>query len=195
LAKVAEALKACARHRSDLPALFGFSDPIRAPSVERLAAKLPWGAGIVVRHFGRPDFDDICRGIRCAHDKEIIVLIAGDAELAIASGADGVHIPERMASDRALFDRRFGYVTASCHGLAGLRKLEGLPIDGLFLSSVFPSGSPSAKRPIGPHRLTRLVERSALPVLALGGVNHTTCGRLVGSGCAGFAVIGALRAP
>ena len=41
--------------RKALPALLFFTDPVRTPEPEAIAAQLPPGSAIVYRHFGFPD--------------------------------------------------------------------------------------------------------------------------------------------
>lgn len=62
-------------------------------------------------------------------------------------------------------------------------------IDGLFVSSIFPSQSPSAGTPIGIEALKNNVKKWPLPIYALGGVNETTAPLLQNSGVAGIAAI------
>ena len=63
-------------------------------------------------------------------------------------------------------------------------------LDGLLISSIFPSQSPSAGEPIGVAELTKSIKDLPVPVFALGGVNNKTAPKLLGSGAAGIAGIG-----
>jgi len=78
--------------------------------------------------------------------------------------------------------------------MAGIKSGEyqsGLSaLDGLLVSSVFPSQSPSAGVPIGIESFSKLTRALPVPVFALGGVNKTTAPKLIGSGAAGLAGIG-----
>ena len=65
-------------------------------------------------------------------------------------------------------------------------------LDGIIISSVFSSKSPSAGIPIGIEGLKRAVETLDVPVFALGGVNAQTAPDLIGSGAAGFAGVSGL---
>lgn len=63
-------------------------------------------------------------------------------------------------------------------------------LDGLLLSSIFPSQSQSAGDPIGVETLKEKTRKLPVPVFALGGVNNKTAPKLIGSGAAGVAGIG-----
>ncbi|MDB5475670.1 MAG: thiE, partial [Phenylobacterium sp.] len=108
-------------------------------------------------------------------------------------GADGVHLPERLAG-RARRIRRPGWiVTCAAHSLAAARRAKAAGADAAVVSAVFASDSPSAGPPIGPVRLALLVRQAGLPVYGLGGINNKTARRLIGAGLVGLAAVGGLR--
>jgi len=72
------------------------------------------------------------------------------------------------------------------HG-AYLAPLDSL--DALFISSLFPSRSPSAGEPIGTTALKDTAARLPIPIFALGGVDAGTAPQLLSSGAAGLAAI------
>jgi thiamine-phosphate pyrophosphorylase len=120
-------------------------------------------------------------------------LSAADPVLAAASGAHGVHWPNRMlACARRWRTRRPDWVvTASAHSVREIARAEGLA-DAAFLSPVFASASSSATRPLGPLRAGRIAQDAPMPVLALGGVNTRTVRRLQGLGFSGAGAVDAL---
>ncbi len=123
------------------------------------------------------------------------MLLAGaDPGLASRIGADGVHLPERLAYRAAGLRRaRPGWlVTCAAHSAAAVAAARRRGADAVVLSAVFPSASPSAGRPLGPLRFAALVSSARLPVYALGGVRGRTARRLAGSGAAGLAAVEAL---
>ena len=84
--------------RKALPAVLFFTDPVRTPDPEAVAARLPRGTGIVYRHFGASDAEARARRLTTiARDRGLVLLIGADAALARRVGADGVHLPERLA--------------------------------------------------------------------------------------------------
>lgn len=178
-----------------LPGLLFFTDPARAPNPEAVAERLPRGAGIVFRAFGAPDAVEQGRRLRRIADARGLLLLAGgEPDLAEAIDADGLHMPERLASEIPLLKDAHPrwLVTAAAHGLAAITAAQHAGADAVVVSPVFPSNSPSAGAPLGLEGLKALVAATALPVYALGGVHAQTAARLVGSGIVGIAAVEAL---
>lgn len=200
LARTAQRLGASARARNPgrrrLPDLWLFTDPDRTPDPLAAAARLPRGSGVVLRTFGRPEVEALAPSLaRLARAHGLVLLVGADAALAARIGADGVHLPERLAGGApALRRRRPGWiVTVAAHGPAALRRAARLSADAAFLSPVLPSRSPSGGAPLGPVRAGALAARAGLPAYALGGMDARTSARLVGTSFAGVAAVEALR--
>jgi thiamine-phosphate pyrophosphorylase len=103
-------------------------------------------------------------------------------------GGDAVH----LSAAGPYPPPRQALVGRSCHGAAELGRLS--TEDYAFLSPVFPTPSkPGYGPPLGSTGLAALVRRSAVPVVALGGVQRpeqaVAC---VAAGAAGVAVMGAV---
>jgi len=164
--------------------------------MEAVAAALPRGAALVFRGFGAPDAEAQALRLRAiARARGLKLLIGADADLARRVGADGVHLPERLASRaRRLKGANAGWiVTAAAHSLAAARRAWMAGADAAVVSPAFASNSPSAGRPIGPVRLALLVRQAGGPVYALGGINDRTARRLRGVGLVGLAAVEGLR--
>ena len=103
-----------------LPRLWFFTDPERTPDPAAIAATLPRGAAVVYRHFGAADREAVARVLRQL--RGLVVLIGADAALAARVGADGVHLPERLAHQAGALKRsRPGWiVTVAAHGIFGI---------------------------------------------------------------------------
>lgn len=177
-----------------LPPLLFFTDPERTPRPWETVARLPAGAGVVYRAFGRDDAAETGRRLREATRRAGVRLLVGlDPALAEAVQADGLHLPERAAGQaqamRAVHPDWL--LTAAWHGgpVAG----EGL--DALVLSPVFPAGGPSAARPaLGVEGFRGRVDAARRPVYALGGITVGNAGALVASGACGLAAVSAIQA-
>ncbi len=187
-ARLASVCRAIQRSNSNLPALFAFTDPVRTPDPVKLAECLPPGSGLVLRTFGDQGLRQKAPVIAAiAERREVMLLIAGDPDLAAEVGAGGVHWPESRLHQAA--KARFkGLQTASAHSPSAVRRAQGL-VDAVFVSAAFSSNSPSAGRPLGPFRLASYARRSTLPVYALGGINERTAKRLAHTGISGAAAI------
>jgi thiamine-phosphate pyrophosphorylase len=173
-----------------------FTDPRRTPDLEALARALPAGAALVYRSFGAADAQPVARRLKAVlRETGARLLVGADARLAAAAGADGVHLPERLAFRAGALKRaRPGWiVTAAAHSPGAVRRARRAGADAAVVSTVFPSRSPSAGAPIGPLRLAALVRAGGLAVYALGGVNDETAARLRATGVAGLAAVDGFR--
>jgi thiamine-phosphate pyrophosphorylase len=192
LARTARCLSDRAAHGKGLPPLLFFTDPARTPDPVGAAARLPQGSAVVYRAFGAPDALETAKALQsvCSAQGHWL-LIGADPRLAAASGADGVHLPERLAGHaRRLKAQKPGWiVTAAAHSLAAARRARAAGADAAVVSAVFPSRSPSAGPAIGPRRLAMIARHAGLPVYALGGVTNENARRLLDAGVAGIAAV------
>src|SRR5258705_12983896 len=98
LARTAGLLRPRGSTRKALPALLFFTDPVRTPDPEAIARTLPRGSAIVYRAFGAPDAAAVGGRLRrIARERGLKLLVGADLGLARRLGADGVHLPERLA--------------------------------------------------------------------------------------------------
>ncbi len=174
-----------------MPALLFFTDPQRTPDPAAVAARLPRGAAIVYRHFGAADAVAQARRLKAiARARGLMLLIGQDAALAARIGADGVHLPERLAHRATALKRAHpGWiVTSAAHSLAAAKASLA---DAVVLSVALPSQSPSAAgvRALGPVRLAARVRAAGRPAYALGGINNKTARRLLDAGLVGLAAV------
>jgi len=176
-----------------LPPLLFLTDPARTPRPWETAARLPAGAAVIHRHFGAADAEETARRLREATTGAgVRLLIALDADLAEAVGADGAHLPERAVDQAAaLRARRPNWlITGTWHGGAE----TAAPVDAWILSPVFPAGGASAARAaLGIARFAALVASARRPVYALGGIEPGNARSLIGTGACGLAGVGAIQ--
>ncbi len=192
MARMATKLYTARQKPCALAPMVMMSDPLRMPDIANAARRLPQGAALIYRHFGKVDKveeAEILREITAQRSQQF--LIGHDPELAEQVGADGVHF--KRSADLALpllwRDKKPDWLIT----MAGLKEGEYTAalssLDALFISSVFPSQSPSAGEPIGIEAFTKKVKSLDVPVFALGGVNAKTASKTVGTGAAGLAGI------
>jgi thiamine-phosphate diphosphorylase len=175
----------------------------RGDPLEALAAAVKGGVDRVqIRERGLEgrallDFADaVCAVARRAAQKTgrpLAVLVNRRADVALAAGADGVHLgfdgmdpksARRLLGERAL-------VGVSCHSPEEVRAAEGA--DYAQLAPIFtPLSKPAARPPLGPQALRAAA--GARTVLAQGGVDARNAGACLAAGAAGVAVTGAILA-
>ena len=169
------------------------TDPERVPDVVAAALKLPRGTAIIYRHFGSAHrFVDAEALRHVTFERGQQLLIGADPELAIEVGADGVHFRrDAKLIAPSLWRQRCPDWLISMAGIKSGNYAGDLSVlDGLLISSVFPSQSSSAGQPMGVQNFANKVASLPVPIFALGGINKVTAPKLLGSGAAGIAGIG-----
>jgi acyl carrier protein len=122
------------------------------------------------------------------------LLVNGDVDVALAVGADGVHVPAAAsvsATRRALGERAI--VTAAAHDDDQVRRALAEGADAALVSPIFET--PGKGPPAGLAALERaraLAEGSRLAVVALGGVDASRAASCAAAGAHAVAVIRAL---
>lgn len=122
-----------------------------------------------------PDRLRLAQGVMDIADRfeHASILINDDEELARRVGARGLHLSS--ARLKCLTERpEFNWVAASCHTEEDLARAISLGIDFVVLSPVLPTESHPAAKELGWDVFARVVERSSLPVFALGGMTNAT---------------------
>ncbi len=190
LALSRDAARVKPRTGSRLPPLLFVTDPERTPDPASVARRLPTGAGLIHRGFGRPEQRKIAFDLaEVAGTRGLTLLIGLDAELAAACGAHGVHLPERAIGEASALRQAHPnwLITAAAHDAEALAR--GDILDAALVSPVFESASPSAGAPLGIARFTMMVRNAPCPVYALGGVTSGNARALLGSGACGLAAV------
>lgn len=124
------------------------------------------------------------------------VLVNDRLDVALAAGAEGVHLPGH-GLPAVEVRRRFPdlLIGVSCHGIDELRRAEAGGADFAVFGPVFETPS---KKPYGPPQgLAKLAEATQavkLPVLALGGVTLSNARACLEAGAAGLAAISLFQA-
>ncbi len=182
--------------RRRLPVLVLMTDLARLPDPVAAASRLPPGSAVILRDAGHPARLDLGKALaEVARRRGLLLLVSGDAGLAIRLHAQGLHLPEAEVGRAPGLRRRHPrwLITGAAHSRAAITKAGRLGLDAVLLSPVFATASHPGGDFLGPLRFHALTRGARLPVLALGGVDAASVRRLP-KDTAGFAAIGALAA-
>lgn len=118
------------------------------------------------------------------------VLVSSRCDVAIASGAAGVNLPERdisVADARRLLGDRI--VGRSVHSIESAVDAEHEGADFVIFGPVWPSPSHPGHGAQGLDALAAVVRAVQVPVLAIGGVTSVRAPECLAVGAAGYAAI------
>jgi thiamine-phosphate pyrophosphorylase len=115
------------------------------------------------------------------------ILVNDRADIAIACGAHGVHLRDHAPSPEKFAQPGF-LVTAACHAIEDVNRLDG--VNYVLLAPIFKPLSKTDQRPVlGLSAIRDWVGRTAIPVLALGGITRENARECINAGAAGIAGI------
>lgn len=187
-----------ARFDPDSLRLIAITDSLR-DGVEGLTARAVRAVhgGVTALHLRLTDESprtlvDIARGLRAAVP-QVPLLVSERADVALAAGAQGVHLGVEDIAPAVL--RRIlpaGFVIGASVGDASdLSRCAGA--DYVAIGPVFGTGSRvDAGVALGIDRFRELATRSGLPAVAIGGISEMNAAALMAAGASGLAVISAL---
>ena len=181
------------------PRVYLVTDAVPASELpDRVAAALaglpPAVAAVQLRakDMGGKDMLALARALRgVARAAGQWLMVNDRLDVAVAAGADGVHLPSRgvpVADARRLLGPG-AIIGASCHSVAEVRRARDGGADFATFGPVFDSPSKRAwGPPVGLDAL-REAARLGLPLVALGGVDPSNAASTVAAGAAGVAAI------
>ena len=145
---------------------------------------------------GRDLVERARRLVRAAHAHGVIAIVNDRADVAAASGADGVHVGQ---DDLAVADARAivgpeGFVGVSTHSLEQLRRAALDGADYVGLGPTFPSSTKSFDDFPGLEYLRSASEEIAMPAFAIGGIMRENLPDVFDAGATRIAVASAITA-
>jgi thiamine-phosphate pyrophosphorylase len=137
-----------------------------------------------------------------AKPKGISVLINDRVDIALASGADGVHVgdddmPPADARNLLGPNAIIGRSVKRIEQLGDPKLLDYAAVGGIFATQSKNNSEP----PLGTHGLTRMIAEirkraPSLPVCAIAGIDHSNAASVIGAGADGVSVISVItKAP
>jgi thiamine-phosphate diphosphorylase len=118
------------------------------------------------------------------------VLVSSRCDIALASGAAGVNLPERdiaVEAARELMGARL--IGRSVHSLDGAIQAERQGADFVIFGPVWSSESHPESKAAGVTALAEVARTLRIPVLAIGGVTEERIAECHAAGAAGYAAI------
>ena len=134
-------------------------------------------------------FDLVTAAMKLPNPRGSKIIVNTRADVAIAAGAAGVHLPS--GSPAARFWRQPGFlINVSCHHLEEVHQAQTEGADYAVFGPVFtPLSKSSVLEPRGLEGLAQAAAAVRIPVLALGGVTAENTAACIAAGAAGIAGI------
>ena len=123
-----------------------------------------------------------------AESLPVPLIVHGRMDIALAAGAAGVHLgvrdiapdeARRLGGDRFIVGKSLGADDAALVGA----------VDYVTVGPVFPLAEQRPEIALGLERLSAIVKRMSVPVVAIGGVSVRTAGDVLRAGASGVALI------
>jgi thiamine-phosphate pyrophosphorylase len=186
---------------ADFPRLYAITDPDAGLShVEQVRAFVGGGARLIQirdkRAAGRDLYDIVRAALAIARPCGARLIVNDRVDVALAAGADGVHVgqedlPARAAREILGPDRIVGFST---HTLEQVREASHLPVDYIAFGPVFETATKENPDPVvGVEGIARVRAEVAGPLVAIGGITLERAPAVLAAGADTVAVIGDLR--
>ncbi|MFN3653495.1 MAG: thiamine phosphate synthase [Armatimonadota bacterium] len=136
----------------------------------------------------------LARQLRGVCGTRALLLINDRVDVAILSGADGVHLGENglpVAAVRQMLPPSM-LVGRSAHSKNSARQADLDGADYLVVGTIFPSPSHPDAEPAGEELLRDVSTRTQVPVIAIGGVTAENAASCFAAGASGIAVVSAI---
>lgn len=190
------------RHRLDFARLYFVCEglPGGADPEPLLLAALSGGAGLIqMRDKGRTGREDATRAAhtfrRLADTFGALFIVNDDPQLALALGADGVHVGQDDA-DPAEARRVLGenaIIGLSTHSPEQIAVAQTAGVDYISVGPVWETPTKPGRPAVGLELISHAAAHSKLPFFAIGGIDATNVGEVVGAGAGRVAVVRAIR--
>jgi thiamine-phosphate pyrophosphorylase len=157
---------------------------------------LDWGVDFIqIREKDRSErnlYDLTCRVVAMTRNTTCRVLVNGRADVALAAGADGVHLPSYglNLSDIRLWIPKGFLAGVSVHSLREIRAAEAQGVDYILVGHVFPTKSKEGYgASLGLEFLRKACRSTTVPIFGLGGMNPERIDPVMKTGATGIAGI------
>ncbi len=157
---------------------------------------LEWGADFIQvreKHVSdRALFELTRRIVKLAGQTKCRILVNGRADIALAAGAHGVHLPSNslhVSDIRPWLPKNF-LIGISVHSISEVKSACEEGVDYVLLGHLFPTPSKSGYgSPLGLDKMRQVCSGFPVPVFGLGGINADRIESVINSGAVGVAGI------
>ena len=167
-------------------------------AVEVAARAIRGGAKVIQlrdKQLMRGEVLEIARRLKeiCA-EKGVLFIVNDYLDIALAAGADGLHLGQEdlpLAEARRLLPID-SLVGCSITSLSQAVRAQAGGADYVAVGSIYPTLSKEKFKLVGLETLRRVRSRVSLPLIAIGGIDHTNVKEVMKAGATGVAVISAV---
>lgn len=127
-------------------------------------------------------------------DAGVTFIINDDPSLALDVDADGVHLGQEdipVNSARKILDKD-KIIGISTHNIEEVTEAKKLDVDYIAFGPVFQSPTKMVTSPHGIEGLKQIRASIAIPLIAIGGINHENASAVINTGADGIAIISAI---
>jgi thiamine-phosphate pyrophosphorylase len=133
--------------------------------------------------------------VEAAQPFGILVLVNDRPDVALTSGAAGVHLGQddlSPESARKVLGKR-AIIGLSTHSVEQAMETDDMPVDYIAIGPAFPTRTKASQyRPLGPEGVRQVRQAVAKPLVAIGGITPDNGRSLIEAGADSLAVISAL---
>jgi thiamine-phosphate pyrophosphorylase len=157
---------------------------------------LDWGVDFIqIREKDQPAralYELTCRVVSLARSTKCRILVNGRADIALAAGAHGVHLPSADLPALALrsWVPKDFCIGVSIHSMSEIRRACAQGVDYILAGHLFPTESKQGLgSPLGLEFLRKARKEATTPIFGLGGIRPELVPAVLASGAAGVAGI------
>ena len=172
----------------------------RQSLLEQVEEALRGGATMIqLREKGMDEeafLEEAIQARKLCHRYHVPLIINDNVEVAIKSGADGVHVgieDQPVAEIRARAGTEF-IIGATAKTVEQAQAAEKAGADYLGVGAVFPSPTKKDAIRITTEQLRKICTSVSIPAVAIGGITEANMEKLCGGGMSGIAVVSAIFA-
>ena len=140
--------------------------------------------------------EEALKVVELCHKYKVPLIINDEVEVALRSGADGVHVGMEdtpVSEIRRIVPEDF-IIGATCKTVEQAVAAEKAGANYMGVGAVFPSPTKKNAIRITKEKLNEICSSVSIPAVAIGGIDYNNISELTGAGMNGFAVVSAIFA-